>query len=1078
MKNPIKKAEDLMGGKLKEIMSYYMLNDPEDRNKFLKLAEKSNGKFNAVLKDYEAFYGYTPVNEFVELEESLAGYGKFFQNISDVWMLEGGISYVSKMLKKPEIEKAINDYGFLLTILTGMEKFGSDPCGDSCFLDILPNALGIAEVIIYDHEVGKPGGYVAYSIADFISEKWDETYDLDTNEEIYKSNGESKKAVDQFNEKVRKVRKERPAYHMPESLFKRVHWMLGHPTGRPTYAFAEKMDDAPKFEDWIREKNLIEKEPVLANYWMLAHFFMGNNNACKEAIDLAKKSPGIVTQKLAEIMENLFRKPGKASLGKLDSKKLDELISETRKNLMAEHLEPERRADLAKERGEDKIKKLTPETFRKKVAEGAELTLLFEEYPDDVAAHDMILEEMGKSDEKFAKIIKNYFRERNDSAYNEWPYEWNMDELDNRLSFPVSAAFRSGLKFDEEHKKSYAGITRTLGKLDDDNAMDAYLTAFQKLNPDDDRIKYIIQDLEKSKHKRRNEILVAGAWRLFDLLKKAKENEDKLSNRRKEEGLTLDNMFEVENGFLHAVNLVLMFGENESEKLANEILEHKDEFKLFKRTLGDAFRVAGNSNLSEHQVYTEKYVEAVGGMEVDEDSHIEEVTLYNFTEAAIAFAKMDTKKAIPVLKDLFERETNSKNFDLDVKSAVIGGLLLQNPDDENLLKWLERLLGNRSNSDRLCGALRAVAETKLKAFRDMVYFHLYSDVNDFMSGHLVIKRLAFEAMSSLGEIDFPEFDDDDEFATDLEPEELPDAFNHPEKHYPKHVCERIFEKKYVHPDAINEVAKYLEDSLKFSADGSDHSDVWEGFKALSIQGPEAAEAFARILKLEHLDPAHYTNIIYVMRLIEPEAVIREWMYNATESEILMQLSSPDARFIPWLDLLAGRAFFFDTKESREAIRSAMEYRYKMIPGGWDDQEPTLIRLPFIYSASDSDADVIIKKMLTGMEDMYQPGEHLESALKYKAKIKADKIKPGKQIQLENKIKGEDYNGPVYSIKLSVSGSEVSFECLADNIYFQSIIKDKQLNSHGKVECDSEEKAIELAESIVKESMLLKYEWKK
>jgi hypothetical protein len=502
MKNPIEKKEDLKGGKLDKIMSYYMLDDSNERKNFLEIVKKEKGKFNTFLDDYQNFFGYKPSKELIELKECLKAYEEHMYSISDIWILEEKILYVSKLLKKKDIHSLINDWSFLVQIFTGLERFGSDPSGDTCFLDTLPNSFGTTEVIIFDHEIGKPADYVAYSISDFVSDTWSESYDDETDEEINKISEDTEKIVNQFNKEAKKNREKRPYYHNPVLLYKRTNWLQGHPTGKPTYAFAKEMAQAPTFDDWLKEKSLLAKEPVLTNYWLLAHFFLGNDNACKEAITLANETPGLVAKNLAVIIEKLLHDPAKAKLGELTNEKITKLKLETRKNCLPELLEPNARETLAVERGEGKLKKLSLKEFKKKIKEGDDPVTIIKKYPDDVATHDLALQEIGKNDKEFEKLIEKYFSKRTDNAYSEWPY--GNKEIDARLSLPVSAAFRSGLQFDEDHNKAYTGIAQTLGKFDDDNSIYAYEQAIEKLKPDDKRIEYVIKNLEKSNHPDKN----------------------------------------------------------------------------------------------------------------------------------------------------------------------------------------------------------------------------------------------------------------------------------------------------------------------------------------------------------------------------------------------------------------------------------------------------------------------------------------------------------------------------------------------------------------------------------------------
>ena len=106
------------------------------------------------------------------------------------------------------------------------------------------------------------------------------------------------------------------------------------------------------YKTWEEELTLLAEEPVLANYWLLAHYFLGNTDACRTTCKEAQKAKGEFTRQLALIIEQLLDKPASASLGKLKPKKLAELIKETRKNCFSEQLEPAQRKLLDAERVE------------------------------------------------------------------------------------------------------------------------------------------------------------------------------------------------------------------------------------------------------------------------------------------------------------------------------------------------------------------------------------------------------------------------------------------------------------------------------------------------------------------------------------------------------------------------------------------------------------------------------------------------------------------------------------------------------------------------------------------------------
>lgn len=104
--------------------------------------------------------------------------------------------------------------------------------------------------------------------------------------------------------------------------------------------------------------------------------------------------------------------------------------------------------------GLSSIKTLSKKELEIKLKNGEEPLRIMSEFPEDVATHDLLLKEIGKNDPDFSKLVEEYFKERTDDSYNEWPYR--KERLDQRLSLPVSAAFRQGLKYDSDNKNHFA----------------------------------------------------------------------------------------------------------------------------------------------------------------------------------------------------------------------------------------------------------------------------------------------------------------------------------------------------------------------------------------------------------------------------------------------------------------------------------------------------------------------------------------------------------------------------------------------------------------------------------------------
>src|SRR6185369_12999826 len=109
------------------------------------------------------------------------------------------------------------------------------------------------------------------------------------------------------------------------------------------------------------------------------------------------------------------------------------------------------------------------------------------------------------------------------------------------------------------------------------------------------------------------------------------------------------------------------------------------------------------------------------------------------------------------------------------------------PQDQELIDWSERILGDRTRAEHVYGALRGVGEGKVAVAKDWLRYHLYAGAS---SNHLgerpLLQEAARGALVALGEPAPQAFDEDDEFALKLAPEALPQALLAPHKHNPGH----------------------------------------------------------------------------------------------------------------------------------------------------------------------------------------------------------------------------------------------------------------------------------------------------
>jgi hypothetical protein len=325
--------ERFAGGHLAAVVAETMLG-PKDRAKLTK------ARGERACDAFEAHFGWRPAKELDEWAAIGGAYAKVSRLVSDVWMLRPRPLDVPK--RPPPVAKTINDGELIFTLLTGLRVFGRDPSGDSCFVSTLPSATDRAEVYVMDHENGELDGAHAASIASFVAANFAPPGEED---EDPPGRGPAKAFIRRWEKSLGK----RAVASSPRALFHRAKWMLELPSGETGWAFAQRLGGAPTFATWVKERGLVVKHPVLASYWMLAHYFLGNADACRDASALGATCAGHVVPGLAAIVSALVDDPARAKLGRLTPEVLAELREATAKNCDPAQLDPSRAKVVSKQ---------------------------------------------------------------------------------------------------------------------------------------------------------------------------------------------------------------------------------------------------------------------------------------------------------------------------------------------------------------------------------------------------------------------------------------------------------------------------------------------------------------------------------------------------------------------------------------------------------------------------------------------------------------------------------------------------------------------------------------------------------
>ncbi len=964
------------------------------------VAEEAKAGVEDRREKYRSLFAVAPADEYLQLGlllDAYAGSGRRDYEVfeSHDWSLRDECCDIDRLSAAGDPGEFFGSYNACLTLLTGVERIGADEHSDGCLVALWP-ADDSHPAFVYNHEIGTIESQRSASVTALFADVFGvgpesdpDLEDQDVPEDDFPEFlGESREAVAAhiaaFEKSRRKSAKSRSFFRDPIKLFQRSHWVLEHLNGEATFNFAAYLSDAPTMREWEAERKLIAREFAIANYWLLHHFYLGNQSALAQTLAIVREAqnggPGRLTRFLAAAIEAYLKGDGPL-LGTARAT-VDELIALTRRNAGLELFEESERAKIKSERGETGLRRLSDAEFQKIAKDHEALWAALEEYPADVAAHDRILKALSATagqNQGLKTAIQDYFDERHADAFNDWPAAWQLKrgyKLDSRLSTPIAAVFTAGLNFSSEHERACCGITRALGVLDDDRAMAAFSEAVERLEPNDERAEYVFAALRNSRHSRAPELIERAAWRFFENLQTAIRQEEGLAAKREKEGLNLNTMWGVENFFHVPLQLRLQQSDAGAEKLARAIFDLESHAHFFQKNFGRAMRVFGERDIVDYNERILAFIETRRAAKVDEWTEIGLNEMCNLAEAGIALAKLDPDRARALLPDWFATEFASREYELGLKAALLGALFVLAKADSSGLKidvsglvgWLERLLGNRDNHERLAPALRAAEVAALPESFVWVRHHLYSDTNRFMRYHEYIKELAFVAAAATGQAEVPPFDDSDSFGLGLKGDALLKALHQPRKYHIESVLKAIRKTKFQHPEAITGIRDALVDILRFSADesGRTFDGYWAAWKAMAVQGRPAQSALQAVLELEYCEPGLKNDTIFLMRLLDSEAEVMSWLFSQTLEQLLAALTGPGPRELAFMDFVAARAWMLDAAGARPAIETALR-RQAAWPGGHFAREnPLLSRLAMVYARYGEPSQELLEELQSAL----------------------------------------------------------------------------------------------------------------
>lgn len=376
------------------------------------------------------------------------------------------------------------------------------------------------------------------------------------------------------------------------------------------------------------------------------------------------------------------------------------------------------------------------------------------------------------------------------------------------------------------------------GDLDgdpEDLALRAHREAIETLPQGDRRLAVVIEQLAESSHPDAHSVLVAGATRFLDELDQLRA----VRSQPDKEWPTLQEMFRVDDYLIRALLHAMKPSDDEqksadAQMLARRTLSRGDALGTLGLAWAAAMQVVAHYELDDLVYLAHGFLDAFR----ESGAPLRDDTIINLAESARSMALMDPARGNTILRSLFEASYEQPAVRADVIGAVLAGLLILEPDAEDVQQWTERILGNRKSPRpaRLYGTLVSVGEEKITRARPWVRPHLWDGYSKISDSRSLVGTAALKAMLALGvpAAEIPEFEE--RHAHDLHDErELLRALCEPQHYAPEQVLERILELQLTSRAVVSGVADWLAESTRFSQDdpgGIAQRDRWAAVQIL------------------------------------------------------------------------------------------------------------------------------------------------------------------------------------------------------------------------------------------------------
>lgn len=236
-------------------------------------------------------------------------------------------------------EEELNTGSFLPpgaeVLFAGLFRFCEHASADRTLVSLLPDPLGLLRVHSYAHDTGRLG--TPRSLKSFVLDTWLSEMDPGEGPRRPGQVGIARfkqlvRTAEAFDERLESVRRDHhpPAFLDSAKLYLRSRWLIDLLWGTPSAALSEELTQAPGLTEWEAEKSLLMEQPLLAHYWMVAHYFPGNDTACDEAVEQGAQARAEPTRWLAQLVRGLRDNPDTARIRRTGPRELAKLRRQVR----------------------------------------------------------------------------------------------------------------------------------------------------------------------------------------------------------------------------------------------------------------------------------------------------------------------------------------------------------------------------------------------------------------------------------------------------------------------------------------------------------------------------------------------------------------------------------------------------------------------------------------------------------------------------------------------------------------------------------------------------------------------------